>query len=57
VLPNATAAKAMCAAAPDRRDGGYRWVLRQLDKTFPRHVKRGKPSKTSGNGQIELGMP
>lgn len=54
VLPIATAAKAMCAAAPDHRDGGYRWVLRQLDKTFPRHVKRGKRGKTAGNGQLEI---
>ena len=54
VLPIATAAKAMCAAAPDKNDGGYRWVLRQLDKTFPRTVKRGKASKTAGNGQLDL---
>jgi len=54
VLPIATAAKAMCAAAPDYRDGGYRWVLRQLDKTFPRTVKRGKANKEVGNGQLEL---
>lgn len=54
VLPIATAAKAMCAAAPDHRDGGYRWVLRQLDKTFPRAIKRGGKSKTAGNGQLEL---
>lgn len=55
VLPIATAAKAMCAAAPDQRDGGYRWVLRQLDKTFPRHVKRGRFNKAkANNGQLEL---
>lgn len=55
VLPIATAAKAMCAAAPDHRDGGYRWVLRQLDKTFPRHVKRGGYSKAkANNGQLSL---
>lgn len=55
VLPIATAAKAMCAAAPDKQDGGYRWVLRQLDKTFPRHVKRGKYSKAKAdNGQLSL---
>jgi hypothetical protein len=56
VLPIATAAKAMCAAAPDKIDGGYPWVLRQLDKTFPRTVKRGKASKTAGNGQLDLAV-
>lgn len=57
VLPIATAAKAMCAAAPDHRDGGYKWVLRQLDKTFPRTVKRGRVSKIDGNGQLEMQSP
>lgn len=56
VMPIATAAKAMCAAAPDRQQGGYRWVLQALDKTFPRTVKRGKASKTAGNGQLGLAV-
>tara|TARA_B100000459_G_C8568329_1_gene197386 strand:- start:105 stop:1031 length:927 start_codon:yes stop_codon:yes gene_type:complete len=46
VMPIATAAKAICAAAPDKTNGGYRWVLQALDRTFPRNKKRGsfKPS-------------
>ena len=51
VMPIATAAKAICAAAPDQNQGGYRWVLQALDRTFPRSKKRGsfRPSD-----QIEL---
>lgn len=41
VMPIATAAKAMVAAAPDKSQNGYRWVLKAMDKTFPREKKRG----------------
>lgn len=54
VMPIATAAKAICAAAPDKRQGGYRWVLQALDRTFPRHKKRGKFQGVDPN-QLELG--
>ena len=54
VMPIATAAKAMCAAAPDKHENGYRWVLKALDKTFPRQKKRGQFRPENPN---QLPMP
>lgn len=54
VMPIATAAKAMCAAAPDKHENGYRWVLKALDKTFPRQKKRGQFKPENPN---QLPMP
>jgi hypothetical protein len=53
VMPIATAAKAMCAAAPDKGQGGYRWVLQALDRTFPRNKKRGSFKPVDPN-QLQL---
>lgn len=54
VMPIATAAKAMVAAAPDRSQNGYRWVLNALDKTFPRLKTRGGALKQADPDQTAL---
>tara|TARA_B110000003_G_scaffold275260_1_gene317381 strand:- start:3791 stop:4723 length:933 start_codon:yes stop_codon:yes gene_type:complete len=54
VMPIATAAKAMCAAAPDKSVGGYRWVLNALDRTFPRVKTRGGALRQADPNQTAL---